>query len=194
MIKKLIASASWACWAAWLLPFKHSLVCPASAADTFLSLGTDGSSATLLTTHLALQQLAPQMIKILWRSTLIFPKTFFDFFFLIADTYFFTTKGFSFMPSTWKVLLSEWGTDWVKYLQFLLHCGTPVAEVSQASRLVCEIIVREIMEQDQQCSVPEFWQVYSYSQNMTFTEKWHPFVQHMFGLSAYSLQVSLKEM
>lgn len=81
MIKKLILSASWACWAAWLLPFKHSLVCPASAADTFLSLGTDGSSATLLTTHLAPQQLAPQMIKILWRSTLIFPKTFFDIFF-----------------------------------------------------------------------------------------------------------------
>lgn len=186
MIKKLILSASWACWAAWLLPFKHSLVCPASAADTFLSLGTDGSSATLLTTHLAPQQLAPQMIKILWRSTLIFPKTFFDIFFLIAVT---------FMPSTWKVLLWEWGiSDWVKYLQFLLHCGTPVVEVSQASRLVCEIIVREIMEQDQQCSVPEFWQVYSYSQNMTFTEKWHPFVQHMFGLSAYSLQVSLKEM
>lgn len=72
---------------------------------------------------------------LLWFS----PKQFFIFHSLNSWHilfYFFTTKGFSFMPSTWKVLLLEWGiSDWLKYLQFLLHCGTPVLEEGYASSL-----------------------------------------------------------
>lgn len=104
---------------------------------------------------------------------------------------FFMTKGFSIMPATCKILLSEWGVcDWVKPvlpLCYTRHWGS-VCFVSQASWEVCEIV-----EQEQGCSVSEFWQVYSYSQNMAFTEKRYPFIQHMFDLSAYFLQVSTKE-
>lgn len=110
---------------------------------------------------------------ILWFSQKRFLKI---LFFFQKQLHFFTPKGFFFLLPTWNTILSECVSDWVKPLQFLLHCGTPGPEKELSWSLYVSWMVCEIMEQGS--SLPEFTGL-QLSHNMTFTDKWHLVIQHV---------------
>lgn len=126
MIKKLMVSSSWAFLAfpfqglagmlsvwGWYISNLSEFTAPQLHGSQSISLPSSWQSSLRFYKDL------------LWFSQKHFLKILVFFFFFKNSWHFFTPKGFFFLLPTWNTVLSERVSDWVKALQFLLHCGTP---------------------------------------------------------------------